>query len=115
MTQTIAGVEPLRAALAGVVVAPDDLDYGQARRVWNADIDHHPAVITQCATAQDVAEAIRFAQDEGLELAVRCGAHSFPGYSSVDRGLVIDLRRMNRGDSGPASQAGTSAGRCADP
>ena len=42
MIQTIAGVAPLRAAMEGVVVAPDDLDYEQARRVWNADIDHHP-------------------------------------------------------------------------
>jgi FAD/FMN-containing dehydrogenase len=82
--------------MTGVVVAPDDLDYDQARRVWNADIDHHPALIAQCATSQDVAEAVRFAQDQGLELAVRCGAHSVPGYSSVDRGLVIDLGRMNQ-------------------
>jgi len=115
MTQTIAGVEPLRAALAGVVVAPDDLDYGQARRVWNADIDHHPAVIAQCATAQDVAEAIRFAQDQGLELAVRCGAHSFPGYSSVDGGLVIDLRRTNRVTVDPQAKRARVQGRCADP
>ena len=42
MTQILVGVEPLWAAMAGVVVAPDDLDYEQARRVWNADIDHHP-------------------------------------------------------------------------
>jgi FAD/FMN-containing dehydrogenase len=96
MTQTIDGVEALRAALTGAVVTPDDLDYEQARKVWNADIDHHPAVLVQCATAQDAAGAIRFAQDQGLELAVRCGAHSMPGYSSVDGGLVIDLSRMNQ-------------------
>ena len=96
MTQAIAGVEALRAAVTGAVVTPDDLDYEQARKVWNADIDHHPAVLVQCATAQDAAEAIRFAQDQGLELAVRCGAHSMPGYSSVDGGLVIDLGRMNQ-------------------
>jgi FAD/FMN-containing dehydrogenase len=96
MTQAIADVEALRTAVTGAVVAPDDLDYEQARKVWNADIDHHPAVLVQCATAQDTAEAIRFAKDQGLELAVRCGAHSMPGYSSVDGGLVIDLGRMNQ-------------------
>jgi FAD/FMN-containing dehydrogenase len=95
MTQAIADVEALRTAVTGTVVTPDGLDYEQARRVWNADIDHHPAVVVQCGTAQDAAEAIRFAQDQGLELAVRCGAHSMPGYSSVDGGLVIDLGRMN--------------------
>jgi FAD/FMN-containing dehydrogenase len=97
MTQTIGGgVEALKAAMAGAVVTPDELEYDQARKVWNADIDHHPAVIAQCTSAQDVSHAILFGQREGLELAVRCGAHSMPGYSSVDKGLVIDLGRMNQ-------------------
>ena len=70
MTQAIGGVETLTAAVTGTVVTPDDLNYEQARKVWNADIDHHPAVVVQCVTAQDAAEAIRFAQDQGLEAAV---------------------------------------------
>jgi len=97
MTQAAgAQVEALKAAMAGAVVTPDELDYEQARKVWNADIDYRPAVIAQCTTAQDVAEAILFGREQGLELAVRCGAHSMPGYSSVDGGLVIDLGRMNQ-------------------
>jgi FAD/FMN-containing dehydrogenase len=97
MTQTIGGdVDVLRAAMAGTLVTPDDPDYEQARRVWNADIAHRPAVIAQCASAQDVSEAILFARQHGLEIAVRCGAHSSPGYSSTDGGIVIDLSRMNQ-------------------
>ena len=79
MTQTIPGVEPLRAALAGVVVAPDDLDYGQARRVWNADIDHHPAVIAQCATAQDVAEQSASPKTRGWSSQSAAAPTAFPG------------------------------------
>ena len=93
MTQTLEG---LRAGMAGAVLTPDDLEYEQARKVWNADIDHHPAVIANCSSATDVAEAIRFAQDQGLELAVRSGAHSMPGYASSETGLVINLGRMNQ-------------------
>jgi len=93
MTQTLEG---LRAGMAGAVLTPDDLEYEQARKVWNADIDHHPAVIASCTSATDVAEAIRFAQDQGLELAVRSGAHSMPGYASSETGLVINLGRMNQ-------------------
>lgn len=97
MTQTIgAPLEALRAIIAGTVITPDHPDYGQARTVWNADIDYRPAVIVQCATARDVAEALRFAKEQGLEVAVRGGAHSFPGYSSIDEGVVIDLRCMNQ-------------------
>ena len=97
MTQTIGGgVEALKAAMAGTVVTPDELEYEQARKVWNAAIDDRPAVIAQCTSAQDVSDALLFGQREGLEVAVRCGAHAIPGYSSVDQGLVIDLGRMNQ-------------------
>ncbi|HEY5882772.1 MAG TPA: FAD-binding oxidoreductase, partial [Nakamurella sp.] len=40
--------------------------------------------------------AVRFAQDQGLEVAVRGGAHSMPGLSVCDDGLVIDLSQLNR-------------------
>ena len=105
MTQMIGGgVEALRAAMAGTVVTPDDMEYEQARKVWNADIAHRPAVIAQCISTQDVSEAILFAQQNGLEMAVRCGAHSIPGYSSTDGGLVIDVGRMNQVTVDPQSK-----------
>jgi hypothetical protein len=31
--------------MAGAVLTPEDLEFEQARRVWNGDIDHHPVVI----------------------------------------------------------------------
>jgi FAD/FMN-containing dehydrogenase len=93
------------------VVRPDDLDYEQTRKVWKAAINHHPAVIVRCAAAQDAAQAIRFAQNQGLELAVRSGAHSAPGHSSVDGGLVIDLSRVNQVTEDPeAKRAWVQAG-----
>ena len=92
MTATI---ESLRQSIAGSVITPEDPEYDQARRVWNAGIDRRPAAIVQCASAQDVAATLGLAQAAGLEIAVRGGAHSFPGYGVCDDGLVVDLRRMN--------------------
>jgi len=88
-------IESLRQKIAGSVVTPEDPKYDDARRVWNAAVNRRPAVIAQCTSAQDVAAAIGVAQAAGLEIGVRDGGHSYPGYSVCDNGLVVDLTRMN--------------------
>jgi FAD/FMN-containing dehydrogenase len=94
MTRTAGSIDELRASLTGVVFTPQDPDYDQARLLWNADADRHPAVVARCSSTADVVAALGYAQAEGLEVAVRCGAHSASGQSGVDGGLVIDLSGM---------------------
>ena len=93
---TAASLESLKESLNGSVITPDHQDYDQARKVWNADIDRRPAVIVQCRSAAEVAVAIRFAGEQGLEIAVRGGAHSMPGQAVCDDGLMIDLSRLDQ-------------------
>ena len=88
-------VKELEASMAGSVIDRADPSYDEARKVWNGDIDGHPAVIARCATPEDVVAAIAFARQHDLEIAVRGGAHSMPGVSTVDDGLVIDLSLLN--------------------
>ena len=45
-------------------------------------------------TSRDVISAVGFGRDQGLDIAVRSGGHSAPGFGTVDDGLVIDLSRM---------------------
>jgi FAD/FMN-containing dehydrogenase len=111
MTQTKrSGIEALRAAVGGPVRVMGDDGYDDARRLWNAAIDRRPSVIVECVSAADVAAAVRFARSEGLEIAVRGGAHSIPGLSSCDGGLVIDLRRLNRVVVDPAARRASVQG-----
>jgi FAD/FMN-containing dehydrogenase len=84
----------LRAAMRGRVLGPSDAGYDEARTVWNGEIDRRPVLVAQCLDAADVSAAVRFAQEHGLEIAVRGGAHSTAGMSVVDDGLVVDLSRM---------------------
>ncbi|MEU4420108.1 FAD-binding oxidoreductase [Actinoplanes sp. NPDC024001] len=81
----------LRARFRGTLLRPGEEGYAEARRVWNGAIDRHPALIARCAGADDVQEAIRFAREHDLPVAVRGGGHSVLGYGVRDGGLVIDL------------------------
>ncbi|WP_423067922.1 FAD-binding oxidoreductase [Devosia sp. CN2-171] len=87
--------EALRRDFAGDVVTPDSVSYDDARTVFNAMIQRRPAALAQCASPEDVAAALAFAQQHGLEIAIRGGGHSVAGKGVTEGGLVIDLRRMN--------------------
>jgi FAD/FMN-containing dehydrogenase len=84
----------LEATLRGHLIRPGDPDYDQARAVWNATHDRHPALIIRCAGTADVIRAVEFARSEGLQVAVRGGAHSIAGFSTTDGGVVIDTSPM---------------------
>ncbi len=111
MTQTMRGsIDTLRTAMTGPVIRPADPDYDEARRVWNADIDRRPAMIARCASAADVAVAVTFAADNGLEITVRGGAHSMSGASVADDGLTIDLSQLNQVSVDPQAKRARAGG-----
>jgi FAD/FMN-containing dehydrogenase len=83
-----------REAFAGEIVLPDDPGYDAARVVWNGMIDRRPAVVVRPTGLADVLAALRYAREKGLQIAVRSGGHSIPGFSTCDGGIVIDLSSM---------------------
>jgi FAD/FMN-containing dehydrogenase len=87
--------------IGGEVITPEHGAYEEARKVWNGMVDRHPALIVRCASTEDVSAAVVFARDNGLIVSVRGGAHSTPGYSTCDGGIVIDLQPMNGVDVDP--------------
>lgn len=93
MTETI-DTTGLRDHVSGEVVGPEDPGYDDARRVHNAMIDRRPALIARCRSAADVTAALAAARRGGQAVAVRGGAHSGPGFGTIDGGIVIDLSPM---------------------
>lgn len=87
-------VQQLRSRFQGDLIAPGDERYESARVVFNAAIDRRPALIARCADANDVIEAVNFAREESLLVAVRGTGHNVAGFAVCDDGLVIDLSLM---------------------
>src|SRR4051794_24104639 len=87
--------EGLTAAVQGRVVERGDATYDEARALYNAMIDKRPAAIAYCVDTADVAAAVKYANEQGVRIAVRAGGHNGAGLGSVDDGLVIDLSAMD--------------------
>jgi len=100
----------LDQSLRGTVVLPDNPEYDEARAIWNGSHDRRPVLIVRCAGVADVMRAVDFARSEDLEVAVRGGGHSLPGFSSVDGGVVIDLSGMTAVQVDPVSRTAVAEG-----
>jgi FAD/FMN-containing dehydrogenase len=96
-------VEQLATALRGTLIDPDDARYDEARAVYNGMIDRRPALIARCADVAGVISAVRFARENEVTVAVRCGGHNGGGLGTVDDGLVIDLGALRGVRVDPAS------------
>jgi hypothetical protein len=88
-------VKELVAAMRGSMLLPGSDGYDKSRSIWNGMFDRKPALIAQCSGPADVINAVKFAREHNLLLAVRAGGHSMAGKSVCDGGLMIDLTRMN--------------------
>jgi FAD/FMN-containing dehydrogenase len=83
-----------RANTKGRIVLPEDSDYDEIRKIWNAMIDRRPAIIARCAEAGDVQRAVSFARDNKLELTIRGAGHNIAGNAVSDGGMMIDLSTL---------------------
>src|ERR1700720_3843676 len=103
-------IEQFRERARGRVVLPDDPDYEEARKVYNGMIDRRPSVVVRCVDAGDVMATVDFARDNGLDLSIRGGGHSVPGFGTNDGGVVIDFSRMRSVAVDPASRTARADG-----
>src|SRR5438067_3540095 len=105
-------IAELKAKLRDRVIEPRDLDYDDARKVYNAMIDKKPRLIARCADVADVINSVNFARKHDLLLAVRSGGHNGGGLGICDDGLVIDLGLIKYARVDPAARLVTVGGGC---
>ncbi|HEY6423135.1 MAG TPA: FAD-binding protein [Pseudonocardiaceae bacterium] len=89
-------LDALRGQLRGHVLAsPSSSGVPGTRDVFNAMHTGQPALIAQCTGTADVVDAVNFAHEHDLAVAVRGGGHSIAGLSTIDGGMLIDLSAMH--------------------
>lgn len=86
--------------LAGTTFRPGDPNYERLRKGYAAKYDAHPALIVRPANLHDIQATVSFVGSKGLPLAVRCGGHSYAGYSTCEGGIVLDMSTFRNIDIG---------------
>jgi FAD/FMN-containing dehydrogenase len=86
---------PLPKVPAGdaTLLLPGSADYARYEVSHNLRTRLAPALRALCRTPAGVAQMVEWVRDRNLPFAVRCGGHSYEGFSE-STGVVIDLRPM---------------------
>jgi hypothetical protein len=95
--------DSLRDQVRGQIITSADADYDEARAVYNGMINKRPAAVVRVSQVSDVIACVNFARDNSLDLAVRGGGHSAPGFGTWDDALVIDFANTRGVRVDPAS------------
>jgi FAD/FMN-containing dehydrogenase len=113
-------LERLRSRLEGQLLTAGNNLYDLARTTIYVTEDPRPLAIVKAANAQDVAETVKVARENGFPLSVRSGGHSIAHYSVIDGAVVVDLSGMKSVDIDPVTRiarvgAGATSGDLAHP
>jgi FAD/FMN-containing dehydrogenase len=103
-------IDELREQVRAPVISADDAGYDDARGVHNGMFDRRPKVIVRAEQVADVVAAVNFARDAGLDLSVKGGGHSAPGFGTNEDGVVIDLSLMRHVHVDPRTRTALAGG-----
>ena len=93
MTETRTGAG-LAERLHGTAVMAADADWDMARQAYNLTVDQRPEVVAFPSDADDVARAVRFARDEGMQVAAQRTGHGAAAMGSLEGTLLLNTRGL---------------------
>jgi hypothetical protein len=73
-----------------------DAAYELLRKGFNKRIEKFPLIIALCTNTAGVTEAVKYAGQQGLPVAIKSGGHCMEGFSCNDGGMVINLSLLNK-------------------
>jgi hypothetical protein len=74
----------------------EDKEYDILRRGFNTRIEKYPTIIALCKNDIGIAEALKYAKENNLPVAIKSGGHSMEGFSCNNNGLVINLSLLKK-------------------
>ncbi|KAK3725853.1 hypothetical protein LTR37_000001 [Vermiconidia calcicola] len=98
-TVTYTDISNLRQLLSNTqaeIRAPTDPNYSKLIDRWSKAAEKPAGVAIAPTCSEEVGIAVKYATENGLDLAVRGGGHSTAGASSTDGGILIDLQSRMR-------------------
>jgi FAD/FMN-containing dehydrogenase len=87
----LASLPPLPSIPDADLLTPGNAEYDQYLPAFNLRTAVRPALRALCKTEAAVAAMVNWVRDQSVPFAVRCGGHSFEGFSQSPQ-VVIDVR-----------------------
>jgi FAD/FMN-containing dehydrogenase len=91
---TLASHTHLADTLTGAVVLPGDPRYDEARSSFNLLVDQHPAAVAFPSDAREVADAVSYAQRNGLRVAPQATGHNQAPLGDMEELLLLNVSRL---------------------
>ncbi len=105
-----AAAQELSDSLRGKLLLPGNEAYEDARQILNPSFNKYPALVVQPTGVADISNAVAFAREYALLVAVKCGGHSASGASTCDGGMQLDLSTFRAVHVDPHAKTARVAG-----
>ncbi|NOK22512.1 FAD-binding oxidoreductase [Corallococcus carmarthensis] len=97
--------QTLASRVSGPVYTPNDAGYAPECAGFNVLVTHTPQYVVAVKSTQDVAEAIRFARENNLPVAVQATGHG--NYAPITSGVLISTKALNQVSIDTATRTAT--------
>jgi FAD binding domain/Berberine and berberine like len=81
-------------SIRGRIATSSDSDWDEARQAWNLAADQQPSAVALVESADDVSKVIRFAKENGLQVAGQGTGHGAVALGPLDDVILVKTERM---------------------
>ena len=98
-------LQALRDRIVGPVLTPEDPGFAEEASGFNLAVTHAPDVVIGVTSADDVAEAVRFAAAEGMPVRIQATGHG--AHHPITGGVLLTTRRLDDVTVDPETRIGS--------